>query len=190
VALVLTKLDRLSKRDLLLPVITRWNEAYGVPFAFVVPTSALTREGLDELTREIVHFLPAGPRLYDDDQLSDRAMRWHAGERVRAALFAHLDQELPYSCAVTIESFKEREAPPRDIIHATIHVERESQKKIVIGRKGQTIRKISMGARQDIARFTDRRCDLFTTVKVTRNWTKDAVLMKKLGYHEAVGAES
>ncbi len=186
IGLVLTKLDRLPSADLLLPIIHAWVER--APFAFVVPTSARERVGLERLSSELLKFLPQSPPLYDDDQLSDRAMRWHAGERVRAAIFATLSQELPYSCAVTIESFKER--PDKDVIKAAIHVERESQKPILIGRKGKTVKTISTRARADIARFTGRPCDLFVTIKVTRNWTKKPELLEKLGYHEPVGGES
>ena len=184
--LVLTKLDRLSSPGLQLPIIRAWSSR--ASFAFIVPTSARAGNGLDRLEDELVRFLPESPPLYDAEQLSDRAMRWHAGERVRAALFATLSQELPYSCAVTIESFKER--PEKDTIRAVIHVERDSQKAILIGRKGKTIKSISTRARQDIAEFTGRPCDLFVNVKVTRNWTKNPVLLEKLGYHEPVGGES
>ncbi len=186
IGLVLTKLDRLPSSDLLLPIIHAWTQRS--PFAFVVPTSAREQVGLERLSSELLKFLPQSPPLYDDDQLSDRAMRWHAGERVRAAIFATLSQELPYSCAVTIESFKER--PDKDVIKAAIHVERESQKPILIGRKGKTVKTISTRARADIARFTGRPCDLFVTIKVTRNWTKKPELLEKLGYHDPVGGES
>ncbi|MCA9694967.1 MAG: GTPase Era [Myxococcales bacterium] len=188
IGLVLTKVDRIGDRRRLLPVIDRWATLH--EFAFVIPVSAVTGEGLDALQAEVVARLPEGPPLFDPDQLSERPTRWHAGERVRAAIFAEVGQELPYSCAVTIESYKERERPPRDIIHATVHVERDSQKKILVGKGGATIKAISMRAREDIARFTGRRCDLFLTVRVTRNWTRDETLLARLGYHEPIGGET
>ena len=188
IALVLTKIDRLLERQHLLPVIAAWSRLH--PFAAVLPVAATTGEGMDALRAEIAARLPEGPGFFDPDQLSDRDMRWHAGERVREAIFRFLGEELPYSCAVTVESYREQRRPPKDIIRATVHVERESQKPMVIGKGGQTVRKISSAARQAIAAFTGRACDLFLTVKVTRNWTRDPELMEKLGYHQPVGGES
>ncbi|MEZ4453612.1 MAG: GTPase Era [Nannocystaceae bacterium] len=186
IALVLTKIDHLATRDHLLPVIAAWSALHD--FSAVLPISAERGEGLDALRDAVMAALPEGPPHYEDEQLSDRDLRWHAGERVREAIFRFLGAELPYSTAVTIESFREERA--RDVIRATVHVERESQKPVVIGKGGQGIRKISMTARESIAKLTGRPCDLFLTVKVTRNWTRDPVLMRRLGYHEAVGGES
>lgn len=188
VVLVLTKIDRLRQRELLLPVIARWAELHD--FAAVLPISAIKGEGLDKLRRTVTDALPESPALYDLDSLSDRDMRWHAGERVREAIFRHLTDELPYSCAVTVESFREQRKPPKDVIRANVHVERESQKPMVIGAAGRTIRKISSEARGAIAELTGRDCDLFLKVTVTKNWTKDPELMARLGYHQPVGGES
>ena len=156
----------------------------------IVPIAATTGEGLETLREVVQGRLPEGEALYDPETLSDRDLRWHAGERVREAIFALLSDELPYSCAVTIESFREQRRPAKDVIRAIVHVERESQKAMVIGKGGQTIREISMRARQAIAELTGRPCDLFLTVKVTRNWTRDPELMARLGYHQPVGGES
>ncbi len=188
ITLVLTKVDRLSPQDLLLPIIARWSALH--PFAAVIPVCAHTGFGLDALRSHIHRGLPLRPPVFAEDQLSDRSMRWHAGERVRAALFQHLGDELPYACAVTIEAFKEQKRPEKDIIRATIHVERESQKAMVIGKAGQTIKAISIDARRGISRLTGRACDLFLNVTVTANWTRDPALMQRLGLHEAVGGES
>ncbi len=188
ITLVMTKVDRLSPSELLLPIIARWNSLHD--FAAVLPVSAVTGVGLDALRAHIAASLPVRAPYYDEDQLSDRSMRWHAGERVRAALFRNLGDELPYACAVTIEAFKEQKRPPKDIIRATIHVERESQKPMIIGKGGQTIKGISIDARKAISTLTGRACDLFLNVSVTANWTRDAALMQRLGLHEAVGGES
>nr|WP_293179703.1 GTPase Era [Nannocystis sp.] len=188
ISLVLTKVDRLHPPELLLPVIARWSALHD--FAAVLPVSAHTGVGLDALRAHIAAGLPVQAPKFDEDQLSDRSMRWHAGERVRAALFRHLGDELPYACAVTIEAFKEQKRPPKDIIRATIHVERESQKAMVIGKGGQTIKQISIDARRAISGLTGRACDLFLNVTVTANWTRDPALMQRLGLHEAVGGES
>lgn len=188
ISLVLTKVDRLHPPELLLPIIARWSSLHA--FAAVLPVSAHTGTGLAELRQHIIAGLPPGEPKFDEDQLSDRSMRWHAGERVRAALFRHLGDELPYACAVTIEAFKEQKRPAKDIIRATIHVERESQKPMVIGKGGQTIKAISIDARKAISGLTGRACDLFLNVSVTANWTRDPALMQRLGLHEAVGGES
>jgi len=188
IALVLTKCDELRDRALLLPILERWSSLHD--FTALLPISALRGEGLAALREHVRERLPAGAPIFEPDQLSDRALRWHAGERVRAALFEHLRDELPYSCAVTIESFKEQRTPPRDIVVASVHVERESQKPMVIGRGGQTIKAISMAARRAIAGLTGRPCDLFVDVKVTPNWTRDPALMERLGLHAPVGGSS
>jgi len=188
ITLVMTKVDRLHPPELLLPVIAKWTALHD--FAAVLPVSAHTGTGLDALRAHIAASLPLRAPYFEEDQLSDRSMRWHSGERVRAALFRHLGDELPYACAVTIEAFKEQKRPPKDIIRATIHVERESQKPMVIGKGGQTIKAISIDARKAISGLTGRACDLFLNVAVTANWTRDAGLMQRLGLHEAMGGES
>ncbi|PRP90808.1 GTPase Era [Enhygromyxa salina] len=183
--LVLTKCDLLTERDLLLPIISKWQAVHA--FDGVVPVSALRQRGLEALRAEVEQALPAGPAYYAPDQLSDRSMRWHAAELIRAVLFERLGQELPYSSAVTISEFKELRE--RDRVEALIHVERGSQKGIVIGAKGRTIKAISMGARERISALTGRPCELFVEVRVTPRWTKDPKKLDDLGYR-AGGAVS
>lgn len=183
VALVLNKIDRLIDRDWLLPVIHAWSTRHA--FVRVLPTSAVTREGLDALESFIVERLEVGPRYYSEEDLSDRTMRWHAGELIRAELFEKLREELPYSCAVRIHQFEEQE--DRDRITATIYVERDSQKGMVIGKGATTIRQISIGARARISKLTGRRCDLRLDVAVAKNWSKDPEKLEKLGYRDSEG---
>lgn len=178
--LVLTKIDRLADRRHLLPVIEAWMRQH--PFEAVVPTSAVTGEGLPELQAEVVGRLPEGPRYYDPEQLTDRDLRWHAAELVRGELFEHLGQELPYSCAVRVTSWKERE--DRDTVHATVFVERDSQKGIVIGKGARVIKALSSGARRRIADLTGRPCDLVLQVAVARDWTRDPDALSRLGYQD------
>lgn len=184
IVLVLTKIDRLPDPALLLPIIETWARLH--EFAAIVPVSALQGEGLQELRDEIVSRLPEGPRYYDTEQLSDRDLRWHAAELVRAELFEHLAQELPYSCAVQVHRYEER--PGRDVVRATIYVERDSQKGMVIGKGGRAIKAISSGARGRIARLTGRPCELYLQVDVARGWTRDPDKLGKLGYHDDEGA--
>jgi GTP-binding protein Era len=182
-ALVLTKCDLLGSRELLLPIIAKWQAVH--PFVAVIPVSALQDGGgLEALRAEVEQALPERPAQYDSEQLTDRNMRWHASELIRGELFARLGQELPYSCAVTIRTYKELRA--RDVIEAVIHVERTSQKGIVIGAKGRTIKAISMGARARIEALAGRPCELFVEVRVTPGWSKDPKKLEDLGYRVAL----
>jgi GTP-binding protein Era len=176
--LVLTKADLLADRRMLLPIITKWQAIR--QFDAVVPVSALRNGNLDALRAELEAALPEGPPLYDTEQLSDRSTRWHAAELIRKEIFERLGQELPYSCAVTIAKFNELRE--RDHIEAVIHVERPSQKGIVIGAKGQTVKAISMAARKRIEVLTGRPCELFLEVRVTERWTRDPSKLAELGY--------
>ena len=181
IALVLTKADLLDNPALLLPVITAWGKHH--EFEAVVPVSAISGRGLDGLQAEVVKRLPRGPRYYDPEQLSDRDMRWHVAELVRGELFTHLGQELPYSCAVTVTKYREND--DMDRVSATIHVERDSQKGIVIGKGGRVVKALSMGARQRIEALTGRQCDLRLSVAVAKDWTKHPERLAKLGYHDS-----
>ncbi|TPV94689.1 MAG: GTPase Era [Myxococcales bacterium FL481] len=178
VVLVLTKVDMLPTSALMLPLIRRWKALH--EFAAVVPTSAVAGHGLDALRAEIERHLPEGPPLYDAEHLSDRPLRWHAAELIRGELFAALAQELPYSCAVTVESFDE--TPDRCQVRASVHVERESQKGIVIGAGARMIKRISAAARGRIGELAGCPCDLVLSVRVTPNWTKDPKQLEVFGY--------
>jgi GTP-binding protein Era len=184
--LVLTKADVLADPRMLLPIIDKWQAIQ--KFDAVVPVSALRKEGLEALRSELEALLPVGPPLYDTEQLSDRSTRWHAAELIRAEIFERLGQELPYSCAVTIAEYQELRE--RDRVEALIHVERDSQKGIVIGAKGQSIKAISMAARKRIEALTGRPCELFLEVRVTRRWTKDPSKLAELGYRVGEPAKS
>ncbi len=180
VILVLTKCDLLLARDHVLPVIDRWRALYD--FEAVFPTAALSGEGLEPLRAAVIAALPEGPPLFEDDRLTNRDMRWHAQELVRAELFEHLAEELPYSCAVVVESY--REGRDADRIRATVHVERDSQKGIVIGRGARTIKAISTGARGRIEALTGRPCALVLEVRVSEGWSKDPRKLERLGYRD------
>ena len=116
----------------------------------------------------------------DAESLTDRHLRWHAAELVRAELFDRLEAEIPYRCAVVVTSWVESE--DRDRVRATIHVEREGQKGIVIGRGARTIKAVSIGARARIEALTGRPCDLRLSVDVTPGWTEDPRALERLGY--------
>ncbi len=146
-----------------------------------VRIAAGRNEGVDPLLSMIFENLPEGAPLYDDpDSLTDRPLRFVVSELIRKQLFMNLGDELPYSCAVEIESFKDRMKPVR--ISALIHVERESQKGMVIGAKGQKIKEIGTKAREEIEALMGERIFLELRVKVSESWTSEARKMKGLGY--------
>jgi GTP-binding protein Era len=178
IVLVLTKVDTLDDPGALLPVIDAWSKHHD--FAAVVPIAALQGDGLEQLEQEVASRLGVGQSLFPDEQLTDRPMRWHAAELVRAELFEHLGEELPYCCAVVVQRYVER--PEMDAIEATVFVERDSQRGMVIGKGARVIKAISMAARGRIERLTGRACDLRLRVDVAPNWTKDPSCLAALGY--------
>lgn len=172
------KIDLVRNRLQLLPFIERLQKARG--FAAIVPVSARTGKNLPELLRVIEGLLPEGPAAYPADQLTDKDERFFAAEILREKLFQLLGEELPYRCEVAIDSFKEERQLRR--IEATVWVEKESQKAIVIGRNGELLKRISSAARKDMERLFDGRVYLGVWVKVRRDWTGDARLLRQLGY--------
>jgi GTP-binding protein Era len=179
VVLAINKVD-LVEKERLLPLIDLWREAY--PFKAIVPISALQRTQVDELLSEMVTSLPEGPRYYPEETVTELPERFIAGEMIREKVFRMTGEEIPYAVAVTVESFKERPGKALIDIQATIHVERESQKPIVIGKGGQKIKRIGAAARKDIERMVGCKVFLKLWVRVQKNWTKDERTVRKLGY--------
>ncbi|MDH3330057.1 MAG: GTPase Era [Desulfobulbaceae bacterium] len=178
VVLALNKIDRLS-RDKLLPVIEWYSSFY--PFAAVVPISALQGEGTDVLIRELVALLPEGPQYYPEDIPTDATERFIAAEIIREKVFLLTREEVPYSTAVLIDSFKESEAGRPVVIHATILVEQQSQKGIIIGKGGSMLAEIRKKASRDIEEMLDRRVSLRLWVKVKKKWTQNEQILRELG---------
>ena len=172
------KIDLVRNRLELLPFIERLQKERR--FAAIVPVSARSGKNLPELLRVIEGLLPEGPAAYPADQLTDKDERFFAAEILREKLFQLLGEELPYRCEVTIESFKEEGRLRR--IEATIWVERESQKAIVIGGGGALLKRISTAARKDMERLFGGKVYLGTWVKLRRDWTGDARMLRQLGY--------
>jgi GTP-binding protein Era len=135
-----------------------------------VPICAADGDGVDELLRVLVPLVPEGPPMYPDDELSDRPLRFLAAEVVREKLMLSLRHELPYSTAVTIEEFIEPEPPAAVRISALIHVERDSQKGIVIGRGGAMLKQVGIAARTDIEALVGRPVMLRLHVRVDPDW--------------------
>jgi GTP-binding protein Era len=178
--LAINKVDRLRDKPALLPVLTGWQQRF--PFAALVPISATQGVGLEGLVRELLAVLPEGPPRYDQDTLTDRTERFLAAELIREQLFLRLRQELPYATAVVVDSWQERPEQGDVVVEATIVVERESQKGIVVGRGGQMIRDLGAAARAEVTRLLGRPAHLRLQVKVASDWTSSAASLARLGY--------
>ncbi|MDK2970464.1 MAG: GTPase [Candidatus Sumerlaeota bacterium] len=150
-------------------------------YTVLLGISAVRGAGLGELLAAVRELLPEGPPLYDPDQLTDRSMRFLAAELIREKVFQLLHEEIPYSTAVTIEAFEERSVG-KAYIAASIHLERDSQKGIVIGRGGSMLKKISQSARHDIEALLGNGVFLDLHVKVTPHWRKKEYLLREFGY--------
>ena len=175
--LAINKVDSVQKQTLL-PIIEDYSNRVK-PLASV-PISALNGDNVDALLDEIVKNLPEGPQYYPPDTLTDQPERFIAAEMIREQVFRLTGKEIPYSTAVTVESFKEE--PKLTRISAVIHVERDSQKKIVIGRKGAKLKEIGTAARMDIERLIDGKVFLELFVRVHKNWSKDPRALEEFGY--------
>ena len=175
---VVNKIDTLKTREALIPFLDRLAKLR--EFVAIVPVSARTGKNLPELLRVVREALPEGPAAYPPDQLTDRDERFFAAELLREKLFEELGQELPYRCEVVVESFKEEGRLRR--IEATILVERDSQKAIVLGAGGERLKRMATAARKDMERLFGGKVYLGTWVKVRKSWTDDARVLRQLGY--------
>ncbi len=179
VILVLNKVDLLEK-ERLLPIIKRYSELFS--FHSVMPLSALTGEGTESVVDELLKILPLGPRYFPEDIPTDASERFLAAEIVREKVFILTGQEIPYSSAVVIESFQDDEEKRMTTIHATIILERGSQKGIVIGKGGKKLKSIGTAARKDIEKMLGQKVLLKLWIKVRKNWSKDERFLKELGF--------
>ena len=177
--MVLNKVD-LIDRVKLLPMIKSYSELY--PFHAVVPLSALHGDGDENLVTELLALLPLGPRYFPEDIPTDASERFLCGEIIREKVFLLTGQEIPYSTAILIDSFKEDADNRRVTIHASIVLERNSQKGIVIGKSGKKLKSIGIAARKDIELLLGEKVVLKLWVKVKKNWSQDDRFLKELGY--------
>jgi GTP-binding protein Era len=177
--IAINKADLLPRREEALPLIDRLRGE--VPAAEFFVISALKGTGLAPLRAALRERLPLGPPFYPPEQLTEHPERFFVSELVREAVFERYRQEIPYSTEVTIEEFREREGH-KDFIAATIHVEAESQKGILIGRGGRAVRSLGEQARRAIEAFLGRPVYLELRVKVLPNWRKDARALRRFGY--------
>lgn len=178
VLLVLNKVDLLQDKTELLPALQAFAEKF--PFAEIFPLSALRGHNLDALETAIEKLLPEGPHFFPEDQITDRSERFLAAEMVREKIMRQLGDEVPYEITVEIETFR-REGNLLTI-DALILVERDGQKKIVIGNGGERIRQVGAEARKDMETLFDTRVMLKLWVKVKSGWSDDERALRSLGY--------
>ncbi|MBL7715765.1 MAG: GTPase Era [Bdellovibrionales bacterium] len=179
--------DRVKKHALeLLELVVKKSKEAGIQLKGPFEISAKTGRGVEDLLNPTWEELKVGPLLYsDEEQLSDRPTKFFVAEMIREQLFHFLGEELPYSCAVEVEKFQEDAKPLR--VEAVIHVERDSQKGMVIGAKGAKIKEIGTAARGRIEKFLGTKIFLGLRVDVLKDWSKEAKHLKALGY--ALGSE-
>jgi GTP-binding protein Era len=175
---VVNKVDTVKRSADLIPFLDRLQKTRD--FAAVVPVSARSGRNLPELLRVVAESLPEAPAAYPEDQLTDRDERFFAAEALREQLFQTLGEELPYRCEVMIDSFKEEGRLRR--IEASILVERDSQKAILLGKGGERLKAMASAARKDLERLFEGKVYLGVWVKVRRAWTDDARVLRQLGY--------
>lgn len=175
---LLNKVDLVRDKKQLLPLMQAVHEAF--PFKAIIPASALEADGLDAVLRELETALPKGPPMYPDDQLSDQPERFFVSEIIREKIFEQFREEVPYATEVYITEFKEGD--DKDFISAEIVVERESQRRIIIGTKGQAIKAIGSEARRDIEEFIGRQVFLDLHVRIREGWRDDKNWVRRMGY--------
>jgi len=176
VFLLLNKVDKVSKESLL-PLIDQWRGRH--PFAEIVPLSALTGDNVDRLVVLLLQYLPEGPPLYPQDTLTDLPEKFFAAEMVREKILLFTREEIPYATAVRVDAWEDK--PRLTRIEASILVERDSQKGILIGKEGEMLRRIGSAARQELERFLGSRVFLGLHVKVREHWREDRRLLRELG---------
>jgi GTPase len=183
VLLLLNKIDRLPKKDRLLPIIEDYRRRHD--FREIIPLSALRGEGLDRLLEAILANLREGPRYYPEDQITDQPVRFMVAEIIRQQVVLATSQEVPYATTVVIEEFEEGEKLTR--VGATIHCEREGQKRILVGRQGQMLKKIGTAARPEIVRLVGTRVYLELYVKVSPAWRESRAFLEELDWRRRLG---
>lgn len=183
--LVLNKIDKVSDKRLLLPLLERYNQLFAFSEAF--PVAARNGEGLDALKKGIIQHLPEGPAIFPDDYLTDQPARFMAAEIVREAILENLREEVPHATAILIDKWEEQEKLVK--IAATIYVERNGQKAILIGTQGQMLKKIGTAARLELERLLGNKVFLSLFVKVKPNWREDPTFLNSVDWRSMVGSE-
>ena len=178
--LVVNKVDRVTRREALLDYLGTTAARYD--FGEIFPVSARKGENLDRLGSAVLDAMPEAPPLFPDDQLSDRSERFFAAELIREQLTRRYAREIPYALTVEIEKFEEEAGLYR--IAALVWVEREGQKNIIIGKKGEALKEVATKARLEMERFFGRKVFLEVWVKVKSSWSSDEGALARLGYSD------
>jgi GTP-binding protein Era len=178
--LIINKIDEMKNREQLLPLLSRLHDEKR--FGAIIPISARRGNNVDHLVDVILSLLPERPPIFEADVLTDRAERFVAAELVREQVLLKTHEEVPYGVAVEIESFADSAVDGKLRIAAVIHVERDSQKGIIIGRGGAKLKEIGTAARIELQKFFARPIDLKTTVRVEPGWSDSEKALDRLGY--------
>ncbi len=177
--LVINKID-LIPRGHLLPLIEEFSIMY--PFDEILPISALKATGIDDLLRTAIGYLPEGPQYYPIDMVSDQLERFMISEVVREKIMYHMRHEIPHTVATEVTDWKEKKNGSV-VIHANIYIEKDSQKGIIIGKRGSMLKTIGTEARKEIEDLLNTRVHLQLFVKVKKNWRQNATALRELGFH-------
>jgi GTP-binding protein Era len=180
VILALNKIDLIEKTALL-AVIQKWSTEYY--FDVIIPISATEGTQITELIATMENYLPPGPPYFPEDAVTDLTERFIAAEMIRESIFRLTGEEIPYATAVTVDSFKEQKKGNLIKITATIHLERDSQKGIIIGKEGSKLKRIGTESRKKIEHLLETKVFLKLFVRVQKNWRKDTKALRKFGYY-------
>lgn len=176
--LIINKIDLLPSQEALEELVEKWKTI--LPDAEIVPICALEKFNIEQLLVRIKELLPDSPPYFDKDALTDRPARFFVNEIIREKILENYDKEIPYSTEVVVEQFQEEAKLIK--IHATIYVERESQKGIIIGKRGAMLKKVGMAARTEIEAFFEKKVFLELFVKVEKDWRNKDKQLKLFGY--------
>lgn len=175
----LNKADRLKDKSRMLPVLARWGAAR--PFQEIVPISALNGTNCDRLLERLIQAIPEHPFLFPEDATSDQPETFYAAEIIREQIFHRTHAEVPYAAAVRVDELVDRARPPCVYIRATVFVEQDSQRGILIGKQGSMLKAIGTAARRTLEAFFGIKVYLELTVQVRRNWRKDERALREFG---------
>ena len=181
--LVINKIDTIPKKDMMMEKIAAFSELF--PFEAVVPVSALNGDGLPQLLDELSHHAKEGPHYFPDDAMTDQPERVIIAEIIREKLLNCLNEEIPHGTAVTIEQMTDREHQNLIDIHAVIYCEKDSHKRIIIGKQGTMLKKIASQARREIESFLGVKINLQCWVKVKEDWRNRPGIIRDLGFRES-----
>ena len=179
VIVALNKIDQVQKADLL-AVIQKWSTEYY--FEVIIPISATEGTQIESLLAAMQNMLPSGPPYFPEDALTDLSERFIAAEMIRETIFRLTGEEIPYATAVTVDTFKEEKKGKLVRIEATIHLERGSQKGIIIGKEGNKLKRIGIESRKKIEQMLETKVFLKLFVRIQKNWRKDTRALRKFGY--------